>query len=61
MAVYARVSMVILVPDSDATDDDVREWIKFELGEFGDMERDNPLINHALEIEENTFLIGIDE
>ena len=44
-----NVSMVIDVPDVGATEDEVEEWVKFQVGYCGGMSATNPLESHDIE------------
>jgi hypothetical protein len=50
MARY-NVNFSVDIPDENATDYDVLEWLKYELGITGDIQLSNPLADHEIEAE----------
>jgi hypothetical protein len=47
----AIVKLTIIIPATEATPQEIDEWIEFELGYSPSMSRTNPLLNESLEIE----------
>jgi len=43
-----RVELEVEVPES-ATDRELEDWLRFELGATGQLDGDNPMIDHDLE------------
>ena len=48
------VKFELNIPDVDATDEQIRDWVRFELGEIGGLSEDNPLCDHEVEAEFGT-------
>jgi hypothetical protein len=44
-----KVTIELEVPDVDATDKEIGEWLMFELHYNGDMSGNNPLCNECVE------------
>ncbi|MEW6691579.1 MAG: hypothetical protein AB1340_01940 [Pseudomonadota bacterium] len=51
-----RVEFSVQVPDK-VTDDQIEEWVEFELGVLGGMSGDNPLSDRDLEAESGSVRI----
>lgn len=47
----AKIELTITIPDTEATDEEIKEWIKFETGYSSSIEIKNPLQSEPLEVE----------
>ena len=53
------VSFQLKITVDDATDEQIQEWLEFELGANGRMDGNNPLSSQALEAD--SFSVGFED
>ena len=55
----ARIEFYVEIPDVGATEEEAQDWLRFEFGDWGEIEGDNPLIGHHAEPYPGSFYCRI--
>ena len=55
----AYCNMVVIIPDVDATDEQIKEFISCRIGERCSMSIDNPLCELDIETEQGTLEVDV--